>query len=275
MQACGLSIADLSTRGYYTTVTLSEGSQGVATNFLNVQSPYATPYEQHFYDETLRELAKSDPLLEEMILRMGYMNPLTQSVKAAILNAVSQPLLAADRLASFGLRLSEGALDVASLLLEGDKVTMIDCAGAVCRSVASVGDRLKSVHYCDLSLSSPFRQEVQADFEMTFQRVADARMIDTTAKESACKGASVVVIGAHAICNDTLDETLEWSRGAREVVVVGRSYAMDPAILFQRGATALETSRVCPSVLKDRPRFRQANAIASQSCFETLHVTPI
>ncbi len=248
-----VNISRLCTSGYYTAVELSDGSQGIATNFFNIRGPYAQHYEQTLYDAVLNEFARTDSLLEEFIIRPSYIDPLAQSIKVALANALSEPLVAPDMLSGF--QVNDGALNLGEVLECGDEVMFVDCAGsAVCRSITDCTSRLKLVNFCDLGLESPFRAEVQDFFDTVFGSCGNARIIENAGKEGACRSASVVVVEANAICTDSLDKVLDWSQNAREVLVIGRSYAMDPVPLFRRGATGLSTYRIMKSGLIDYMR---------------------
>lgn len=242
-----INISRLCTSGRYTVVELTNGALGAACNFLNIQGPHATVYDQQFYDGAIRELAKTDPLLRSTILDASYIDPLTQSIKVAILNALSASLISEKRSAQNSV-FSDGMLQIDRLLRPRDTVTVIDCMGtATCRAVAANLERLSAVNFSDVALDSAYRETVQRFVSGVFGDRRKVMLVEPCHMEAICREANVVVISAHTICTDRLDELLSWSRGSREVLVVGSSYAMDPGLLFLKGATGVSTSRMSRS----------------------------
>ena len=85
----GLRITDLCTGDYFTAVLLSDNSQGAAINFNNVSGPHRASYNYQHYDDLLMRLNETDNLLLDSFLRRRGLDCLAQSVKIAILNALS------------------------------------------------------------------------------------------------------------------------------------------------------------------------------------------
>ena len=95
----GLKLADICTGDYFTAVLLSDGSQGAAINFNNVSGPHRASYNHEHYDDLLMRLAETDGLLLDSFLRRRGLDCLGQSVKVAILNALSKDVTTPSRCA--------------------------------------------------------------------------------------------------------------------------------------------------------------------------------
>ena len=94
----GLRIADICTGDYFTAVLLDDGSQGAAINFNNVSGPHRASYNSRHYDDILMKLTETDGLLLDSFLWRRGLDCLAQSVKIAILNALSRRVLTPSRL---------------------------------------------------------------------------------------------------------------------------------------------------------------------------------
>jgi uncharacterized protein (DUF4213/DUF364 family) len=101
---------------------------------------------------------------------------------------------------------------------------------------------------------------------------------DGSVNEAICAEADVVVIIVDTICTNTLDDLLTWSAGAREVLITGRSYVMDPVHLFRRGASGMTTQRIVRDdfigfVREKLRRSEQGFTDSVVECFEQMYVT--
>jgi uncharacterized protein (DUF4213/DUF364 family) len=239
-----LNIADICTGDYFTVVELTNGAQGAAINLANVHGPHRIPHHFESYDRLLLASAQSDRLLQNTILSRPGLDLVGQSVKIAVLNALSLDLLAEERLAAKGLKIHDGVVTVAELVRPGDTVAMIGCLGNyTCWELGKL-DFLKRVYFSDFEYVDPYKEETESFIRDTFQNPEIVSISDGTRNAAICAAADVVLITAGTLCTNTMDDLLKWSRRAREVIVVGREYAMDPALLFAAGATALTTQRV-------------------------------
>jgi uncharacterized protein (DUF4213/DUF364 family) len=274
----GLELADICTGDYFTGVLLSDGSQGAAINFNNVSGPHRVSYNHEHYDDLLLRLARTDGLLLDSFLRRRGLDCLGQSVKVAILNALSRDVATPPRLRGNSLNLSEGYLDLYSFLRKGDTVSMIGCTGNYsCPEVGRFAE-LRKVNFSDFEYTGPFKSGIEDCIKRFFVEPEKVVLSDGSKNEAICDEADVVVIIADTICTNTLDELLWWSSGAREVLVTGRSYVMDPIHAFSRGASAMTTQRVVREdfigFLRDKIRrseFGFTDAVVE--CFERWFVT--
>jgi uncharacterized protein (DUF4213/DUF364 family) len=83
----------------------------------------------------------------------------------------------------------------------------------------------------------------------------------------------VAIITAGSLCTNTMDQLLAWCGDAREILITGRSYAMDPVPLFSRGVTGLTTQRIVqPNLVgfvRDKLRRKEFGFTdALVNCFE-------
>jgi uncharacterized protein (DUF4213/DUF364 family) len=240
-----LRLVDICTGDYFTAVRLNDGNQGVAINFNNVSGPHRTPFNHRHYDYLLTQLMKADPLLSEGFLHQPRLDCLGQSVKVAILNALSCQMLTPERLRTeHGLELHDGYLDLASFFRSGDTVAMIGCTGNYsCAAIGKLSD-LGTVYFSDFEYVEPFMQGIKDCIHEYFLHPENVIFSAGEENESICGKADVVVVIADTLCTNTLDELLLWSSEAREVLITGRSYAMDPVHLFNRGASGVTTQRI-------------------------------
>lgn len=243
-----LKIEDICTGDFFTAVLLNDGSQGVAINFNNVSGPHRTPFNHAHYDVLLKRLLSNDPLLLESFLRQPELDCLGQSVRLAVLNALSRQMMNDERLgAAHGIELHDGYLDLASFFRPGDSVAMIGCTGNYsCRAVGGLAD-LGTIYFSDFEYVEPFKQGIIDCIQQNFLHPAKVVLSAGQDNETICRKADVVVVISDTLCTNTLDELLIWSSNAREVLITGRSYAADPIHLFQRGASGITTHRVTKS----------------------------
>jgi uncharacterized protein (DUF4213/DUF364 family) len=274
----GLKIVDLCTGDYFTAVLLSDGSQGAAINFNNVSGPHRASYNSRHYDDLLMRLAEADHLLLDSFLRRRGLDCLGESVRVAILNALSRRAVTPERLREDSLSLHEGYLDLASRLKEGDTVSMIGCTGNYsCPEIGKVGS-LRKVNFSDFEYTGPFKAGIEDCVKRFFAHPERVELSDGSRNEAICGEADVVVVIADTICTGTLDELLFWSENAREVLITGRSYVMNPVHAFYRGATAMTTQRIVREdfigFLRDKLRRREFGFTdAVVECFARMFVT--
>jgi len=272
-----LQIVDICTGDYFTAVALSDGSQGAAINFNNVIGPHRVSHDYHHHDDLLMRSAQTDGLLFDTFLRQPALDCLGQSVRIAILNALSRDLVTPSHLREHSLGLFDGYLDLTSRLREGDTVTMIGCTGNYsCAEVGRVA-ALGKIHFSDFQYTEPFKEDIQAFIDECFVLPEKVILSDGKNNEAICREADVVIMIADTICTNTLDELLVWSAGAREVLITGRSYVMDPIHVFLRGATGLTTQRIIHpnfvSFVKDKLRRGELGFTDSLvRCFERMFV---
>lgn len=240
-----LKIEDICTGDFFTAVLLNDGSQGVAINFNNVSGPHRASFNHAHYDVLLKRLLSNDPLLLDSFLRQSELDCLGQSVRLAVLNALSRGMLNDEWLqANRGLELHEGYLDLASFFRPNDSVAMIGCTGNYsCRAVGGIAD-LGTVYFSDFEYVEPFKQGIIDCIQQNFAHPEKVVFSAGMDNEAICRKADVVVVISDTLCTNTLDELLIWSSNAREVLITGRSYAADPIHLFQRGASGITTHRV-------------------------------
>ena len=219
------------------------------------------------------------PFVRQTILEAEYFDPLSQSIRVATLNALSAPLFSPERLGLEGLQCIAGPLVVSGFLLPGDTVALIDCAGSSsCRYIAEQMDALKCVYFCDSAWDSLFKASVARFLEATFGDSSKVGGVPWASREEACRLADVVVVSANTICTNSLDELLDFSkRLRRSVLVVGRSYGMDPVPLFRRGVDGVERSRliqskVVNSIRHELKEFKGGGAEIFKSWFAPQHI---
>lgn len=240
-----LRIVDICTGDFFTAVQLNDGSQGAAINFNNVSGPHRTLFNHRHYDYLLRQLFAIDPVLTDCFLLQPELDCLGQSVRVAVLNALSCRMFNPDRLLTeYGLEVHDGYLDLASFFQPSDTVAMIGCTGNYsCREVGKLSN-LRTIYFSDFEYVDPFRQGIIDCIHQNFVHPEHVVLSAGQDNEVICRKADVVVIISDTLCTNTLEELLIWSSNAREVLMTGRSYAMEPIHLFERGASAITTQRV-------------------------------
>lgn len=240
-----IRIAEICTGDYFTAVRLNDGSQGAAINFNNVSGPHRSSFNHRHYDDLLARLTESDGILLETFLRQPALDCLGQSVRVAILNALSCEMLIPGRPRSeCGLDLQEGYLDLASFFRPGDTVAMIGCTGNYSCAVVGRIPSLAKIYFSDFEYVEPFKAGIVECIRKNFIHPEKVVLSAGDDNEAICSKADVVVVIADTLCTSTLDELLLWSLGAREVLITGRSYAMNPIHLFDRGASGITTQRI-------------------------------
>ena len=211
-----LRLVDICTGDYFTAVRLNDGSQGVAINFNNVSGPHRTSFNHRHYDYLLTRLLEADGLLFDTFLRQPLLDCLGQSVRVAILNALSCRMLTVERLRTeHGLDLHDGYLDLASFFRPGDKVAMIGCTGNYsCAAVGKLAD-LGTIYFSDFEYVEPFKAGIVDCIRRNFLHPEKVLLSSGQDNEAICGKADVVVIIADTLCTNTLDELLTWSSDAR------------------------------------------------------------
>ena len=157
-------------------------------------------------------------------------------------------------------------------------MTMIGCTGNY--SCPEVGRfrGLARVNFSDFEYTGPFKSGIEDCIKRFFVEPDKVVLSDGKDNEAICGEADVVVIIADTICTNTLDELLWWSAGAREVLITGRSYVMDPVHAFSRGASAMTTQRIVRQdfigFLRDKLRRREFGFTDPVvDCFSRMYVT--
>jgi uncharacterized protein (DUF4213/DUF364 family) len=240
----GAKIADLCTGDYFTTVELTDGRQGAAINLFNVHGPHRVPYNHRHYDSLLLRLVDADPFLLDTFLTRTDLDPLGQSVKIAVLNALSAQLLSPDRLLPHDLHRTDGRLPIKTLLREGDTVGMIGCLGNYACDEVGQCRFLKKVYFSDFEYVAGYKQGVEEEVQKAFDEPEKVELSGGSENRFICQSSDVLIITSGTLCTNTLDELLGCSQDPREVIVVGRDYAMDPLPLFERGVTGLTTQMI-------------------------------
>jgi uncharacterized protein (DUF4213/DUF364 family) len=275
----GRRLADICTADYFTAVRLDDGRQGAAINFHNVTGPHQTTFDHDTHDRNLLAAAADDPLLLRSHLSAPRLDCLAQSVRVAILNALSEPRLTRVDPHYPGLSKRIGYLDLYARLRPGDRVAMIGCTGNYSCPEIGRADFLAKVEFSDFEYTDPFKPGIEACIKEFFRRPETVVLSDGTRNEAICQEADVVVIIADTLCTETLDELLAWSNGAREVLVTGRSYAMNPTALFARGATATCSQQILEPdfvgfVRRKLARQETGFTDALVQCFQRIYFEP-
>ncbi len=234
-----LNIAKICTGDYFTVVELTNGNQGVGSNLLNMHGPHHIKHDYISYDQRLLKLSNTDKLLKKTILDNATLSLLGKSVKIAILNALSCELLSSDRLSEHNLHFAEDFLGIVPFIKENDIVTMIGCMGNYSSLEVGKIKSLKQIYFSDFEYIDPFKEYVESFVSKTFCNMDKVIISDGSENKTICESANVVIITSDTLCTDTLDNLLQWSKNAREIIIVGWCYAMDPLPLFARGVSAL------------------------------------
>ena len=155
---------------------------------------------------------------------------------------------------------------------------MIGCTGNYsCPEVGRVAS-LKKINFSDFEYTGSFRSGIEDCIKRFFVHPEKVVLSDGGQNEAICGEADVVVIIADTICTNTLDEPLFWSANAREILITGRSYVMDPGPAFHRGASAMTTQKIVREdfigFLRDKIRRREFGFTDPVvECFERMYVT--
>ncbi|MCS7136135.1 MAG: DUF364 domain-containing protein [Nitrososphaerota archaeon] len=148
------------------------------------------------------------------------------TIGMATINAASQSLIFGNLKSRYNVLVGQDALDAISIK-PFDKVVMI---GAFPPYVKRLMQNVKSLMVFDDNKSALVELGLPTE--------------PNTSLKSSLKDASVVIITGSAFVNKTIDELLELSSNAKEVLVVGPTASMLPDPLFKRGVTAVGGVRI-------------------------------
>jgi len=260
-----LNISAIHTGGYYTCVKLTDGSQGIATNLSRVHGPHSKPYDYMSYDNGLLQTSQGDRLLLDTILQKRELPEREKSLQIAILNALSRDMLTAGGLALRGLRVVRD-VQLHSFIEKNDTVAMIGCMGNHTCGVIGENGRVGRILFSDLEYVDPYKDHVESFIAEHFRRPKIVTLSDGSENKSICQEADIAIITADTLCTDTLDDLLEWAKGARRVFVVGWSFALDPLLLLRRGVCGLTV------MVPLHPDIVRASQRVSMDEFESLFV---
>jgi uncharacterized protein (DUF4213/DUF364 family) len=189
-------------------------------------------------------ISKTDKLLKNTILIKSDLNLIERSVKIAILNALSYKLISPGRLLEQNLYIGDGFLDIASFLKDGDTVGMIGCLGNYsCWEIGKIRT-LNKIFFSDFEYVEPFKGGVEVFINRVFRFPSKVILSNGRNNRAICECSDVMIITSDTLYTNTFDELLKWSKNAREILIVGRSYAMDPLPIFARGVTGLTTQEI-------------------------------
>jgi len=232
-------ISDLTLDQVYIVVALDNGSQGLALNYQNALSNCVMDLTtRRAFAEHLLKQAQIDPLLTDTLLQMERSETLCESAMAvATASAVAQPYLTSENLRAAGLIVQPGAVPLASLIQEGDTVTMIGFGGYLPAAVNE--PRIKQVLVAELNAAHPVPAARLCERVAAWEpqlRGRSFELHDGSRSADLIRQAQIVCITGSALCNGTLAELLDAARDCRTVIVQGHSAALHPAALLRRGA---------------------------------------
>ena len=230
----GRELEEIIFTDFYSAAVLDDGATGWALN-------YAAPRPWRRREQHWLRRARQDSLLRRTLFRSAVPAE-AAGLRAALLAALSLPALQAP--ARYGLR-SEADLPP-PLLDNARHATVIGFGGLMWRLFGLPG--LRSLRILDLGLP---RRRSEMETVAAAMRLARPmlRVELGDGSDLALQHCDTVSITGSALCNGSLDGLLAATRPGQQVIVQGQSIAIHPQALFDRGVTAVLTTRKPPTLL--------------------------
>lgn len=147
-------------------------------------------------------------------------NPLEAAVGIAAVNALSQMLR---ELEPENFTVSN--IDVLDLIKPGDRAAMVGYFGPLVPKILKITEKLTVLE----------KREIESP---------ETRTLPSEKAREVLPQSDVIIISASTLANRTFDELLSLRGTAREVVLLGPSAPLYPALFFARGITALMGTRI-------------------------------
>ncbi len=226
-----LGIKEIFLSSFFNAVKLSNSSVGAAMSYSRVESPADTGQTA----ARLLSIVKSDPLLLGLLFKSNAKNLLKESLKTAVLSAISKDLILSDS----SLRI-ENELD--KKIFSGiNSAAIIGFGGYMDMIVRQT--KIANIHISDSSYNERANEmdsQIQ-EYRGLFpgKKITISSGYDNSQKIGA---ADLVSITGSALCNGTMDQLLGFSKNCKKVIVQGQSAAIHPGVLFQKGASLVATT---------------------------------
>ena len=215
---------------YFTVVELDEGSVGSCMSYSSAPDSAIAAETQ-----LLQRGLAHDPLLLATLPAMSDAL-LMLSLRASLLSALASPLLRGG---------GDGSVLVSAVPLwdplAGATSALVIGFGGYMHPFA-LDPRIERLHVADRGYASR-RAEMDGAIARYQQLRPEARITisDGCDTQARARSADVVAITGSALCNGSMEELLDWSRGSR-VIVQGQSAAIHPLPLFARGVAMVATT---------------------------------
>ncbi len=234
-----LQITDVYLSGFFSAIQLSDAAVGAAMSYFGDIAPTELAATRN----SLVALCTEQPLLDKLLWERDAATPLVWNLRSCLASALSFPLLRSS--ADFTLepgpfRPRWNGLSSATVVGFGGFLDYI-----IRRTAIPV------VHVCDLGYRG--RQREMDSAIDAYGRAFPFKAItisDGSDRRLRLGSADIVTITGSAFCNGTMDELIELSAGARELMVQGQSASMFPMPLFDRGVTAVVTTLKPPNLIE-------------------------
>ena len=219
-----LSVSQVCIGVFYTAVQLSDGHVGVAFTPRDLADTVCCPHSAAEFPEAGQLSGQSAWGLARQALSPYR---LRRAVGLATLNTLSACLIEEKGIPGGCMLSNTDALDVANIKA-GDKVAMIGAFVPFIRKLKGLGVELKIIDK---------HQEALKGDELLFWSPPDS-VTEVLPKANA------VIISGSALVEGGLDELLELSKDAREIILAGPTASPWPEPFFARGVTVMGGIRV-------------------------------
>ncbi|MFL6335987.1 MAG: Rossmann-like domain-containing protein [Pyrinomonadaceae bacterium] len=216
---------------YFNVLRLSDGSTAASMNYFRFKSEEAAAKTR----DRLRRQSEEDPLLLDYLGAEGEPDLLRLSLKACVVSALSQRLLAGADSFRVTDRFDPG-------FFPPSESAMVIGFGGYMDYLIYMTD-IRRIHVSDLWVQQragivrrrleSFKEKYPGR-ELTFSDGSDNR--------ERLAGADLVSVTGSAFCTGTMDGLLDAARNCRTVIVQGQSAAILPEVLFERGVSLVSTS---------------------------------
>jgi hypothetical protein len=243
-----LRLADFYVCSPFTVVQLSDGSIGSAGNY-DVQN-HTVGYEpMRVKDKYQRQISNEPLLLQTLREDQSFVG---LSLHTAILSALSQSLLSAPSLRTFGLtcRPVDNQHSILHRYLRtGDIVTMIGYGGGL--DVFCTSEKVKHLYVCDFMFSEQqYRDIAWGHIKKISIDPTRVTLVDGMFSENKISLSDMCFITGSALCNGSMERLLSLAHECREIVVQGPSCSLFPIEFFRRSVTLFLTTLKTPLELE-------------------------
>jgi hypothetical protein len=228
----------------FTVVELDDGNVGVGASYYK-----AEPKTLHYIRDAIKRVTARDPILGKLLFSLegrGVEELFPRDQRQFFVEALRTSIVSA--LSSRVLRSSDGNFESLKefprgLFEQSRRALLIGYGGFLDELISH--RNLESLHISDFSYHKQ-RQEMDSairSYRLSYPRVE--LTIDDGSRSSTgefLRVADLVCVTASTLCNGTLDALLENTNHDATVVIWGRSAAIYPKALFDRGVDLVKTT---------------------------------
>ena len=226
-------ITEIYLNNYFTVIRLDDDSVGACMSSFRLSAAMLESSQQH-----IRTLLPNDPLLMQYIRESRENAGITASLKAALANALSAPMLRVGGDEFFGVvkdRPNDFFADIDYAVVIG--------WGGIWEFLLKHTTALR-IHASDLKYQAANKERIEVELSRYRSQYPylELSVSDGSDIRDHLAAADFLAITGSTLGNSTLDELLNLSQNCRRIILQGQSAGIHPRYLFNAGIHLVATS---------------------------------